>query len=67
LDLPLIEYRPFRAFDTQQTAKLIIQLFVGADIPSGGDVTFPVGAPRESLKTVYSVGLRADFDWRHYF
>jgi hypothetical protein len=67
VDLPVIEFRPFRAFDTRQSAQLIIQLFVGADIPSGGDVTFPAGTPREHLKTVYSVGLRADFDWRRYF
>jgi hypothetical protein len=67
VDLPVIEFRPYRAFDTRQSAQLIIQLYVGADIPSGGDVTIPAGTPREHLKTVYSVGLRADFDWRRYF
>jgi hypothetical protein len=65
-ELPILEYRPWRAFDTQQSSATIIQLFVGADVPHGVKVVSPIGAPPPHTKTVYSVGLRAIFDWRRY-
>ena len=66
-DLPILEYRPYRAFDTNQSSAVLVQLFAGADVPRGGEVVSPAGDPAISLKTVYSVGLRLIFDWRHYF
>ncbi|MFL6579621.1 MAG: hypothetical protein ACJ8G2_02670 [Burkholderiales bacterium] len=66
-DLPIIEYRPFRAFDTKQSSSVLVQLFAAADVPRGGEVVSPAGEPAVSLKTVYSVGLRLIFDWRYYF
>ena len=65
-DLPILEYRPYRAFDTQQSSAVIVQLYVGADVPRGVKVVSPVGAAVPQTKTVYSVGLRFIFDWRRY-
>jgi hypothetical protein len=66
-DLPIVEYRPYRAFDTKQSSAVIIQLFAGADVPYGEKVSWPPAAPAIDLKTVYSLGLRIVFDWRRYF
>ena len=65
-DLPIVEYRPWRAFDTQQSSAIIVQLYAGADVPHSVHVVSPVGAPTPNTKTVYSVGLRFIFDWRRY-
>jgi hypothetical protein len=66
-DLPILEYRPYRAFDTQQSSAVLVQLFAGADVPQSSTVTWPAGAPGAKLETVYSIGLRLIFDWRRYF
>ena len=66
-DLPILEYRPYRAFDTRQSSAVLVQLFVGADVPQSTTVTWPPGAPGVKLDTVYSIGLRMIFDWRSYF
>ncbi len=66
-DLPILEYRPYRAFDTRQSSAVLIQLFVGADVPQSSKVTWPPGAPAAKLETIYSIGLRMIFDWRRYF
>jgi len=66
-DLPILEYRPYRAFDTQQSSAVLIQLYASADVPKHTTVTFPVGAPGVKLETIYSIGLRLIFDWRRYF
>jgi hypothetical protein len=66
-DLPILEYRPYRAFDTKQSSAVLIQLFAGADVPQSATVTWPPGAPGVKLDTIYSIGLRMIFDWRRYF
>ncbi len=66
-DLPILEYRPYRAFDTKQSSAVLIQLFAGADVPQSSNVTWPPGAPGVKLETIYSIGLRVIFDWRRYF
>jgi hypothetical protein len=66
IDAPILEFRPYRAFDTKQTAEIMLQLFVGVDIPRGGQVTYPPGTPNVPLRSAYSIGVRAIFDWRHY-
>ena len=66
-DLPILEYRPYRAFDTKQSSAVLIQLFAGADVPQSTTVTWPPGAPGVKLDTIYSIGLRLIFDWRRYF
>jgi hypothetical protein len=66
-DLPILEYRPYRAFDTKQSSAVLIQLYAAADVPKSTTVTYPAGAPGVKLDTVYSIGLRLIFDWRRYF
>jgi len=67
LEFPILEYRPYRSFDTTQSSELILQLFGGVDIPNGGSVVYPPGAPHADLDRVYSIGVRLTFDWRRYF
>ena len=66
-DLPILEFRPYRAFDTKQSSAVLIQLYTGADVPKSAKVTWPPGAPGAKLETIYSIGLRLIFDWRRYF
>jgi len=66
-DLPILEYRPYRAFDTKQSSAVLVQLFAGADVPKSSTVTWPPGAPAARLETIYTIGLRLIFDWRRYF
>jgi hypothetical protein len=66
-DLPIFEYRPYRAFSMNQSSSVLFQLFVGADVPYGESVAFPSGAAAPDLRTVWSIGLRLLFDWRYYY
>jgi hypothetical protein len=66
-DLPILEYRPYRAYSSNQSSTVLFQLFAGADVPHGESVEAPPGARPPSLRTVYSLGLRMVFDWRYYY
>ena len=66
-DLPIAEYRPYRAFSINQSSSVVFQLFVAADIPRSASTASPAGAPPPSLDTVWSLGLRMVFDWRYYY
>ena len=66
-DLPVVEYRPYRSFSSNQSSSVVFQLFVGADVPRSATTVFPPGAPNPDLRTVWSVGLRLVFDWRYYY
>ena len=37
-EFPILEYRPYRSFDTTQSSALVLQLFGGVDIPNEGTV-----------------------------
>jgi hypothetical protein len=65
-DLPIVEYRPYRSFASNQSSSVLFQLFAAADVPSGANVVSPAGAPTPDLHTVWSIGLRLVFDWRYY-
>jgi hypothetical protein len=67
LEFPILEYRPYRSFDTTQSSALVVKLFGAVDIPNKGQTVFPPGAPGAELDRVYSVGVRIAFDWRRYF
>jgi hypothetical protein len=66
-ELPIIEYRVYRAFGANQSSTIQFQLFAGADYPYGESVEYPSGAPPVDLRPVYSLGLRMVFDWRYYY
>jgi hypothetical protein len=66
-ELPILEYRPYRAFSTNQSSSVMVQLFAGADVPHGTATVLPSGAPAPAMRTVWFVGMRMMFDWRYYF
>jgi hypothetical protein len=65
-ELPILEYRPYRAFDTRQSSAALVQLYGSVDVPNGVSVVSPIDAAAPGLKRVYSIGLRFIFDWRRY-
>lgn len=65
-DLPILEYRPYRVFSSDQSSTILVQLFFGADVPGRSPVISPASAPDAPLETVYSLGLRLVFDWRYF-
>ena len=67
VDLPILEYRPYRAFDTTQSSAAIFQLYAGIDDPRDERVIAPEGASVIRFDRVYSLGVRIIFDWRRYF
>ena len=66
LDVPIVEWRMFRTFSVDQTSGLGIQFYAGFDRPTSYSVVEPVGAPKPSLQTIVTGGVRVVFDWRHY-
>ncbi len=68
-EFPIIEYRPFKTFEADQRSSMFLQLYGGFDIPSNVEVLSSsdevLSTPE--LKTVWNIGLRLIFDWRHYF
>ena len=65
-EVPIVEYRPYRAFSANQSSAILFQLFAAADVPYDTSVAAPAGAPLPNFRTVWSIGLRMTFDWRHY-
>jgi len=66
-DLPIFEYRPFRAFSSNQSSSVLVQLYTTVDVPRKAATTFPAGDPTPEMRTVWAIGLRLVFDWRYYF
>ncbi len=66
-ELPILEYRVYRAFGANQSSAIMFQLFAGGDYPHGESVEYPLGAQPVDLRPVYSIGLRMVFDWRYYY
>ncbi|HSW54729.1 MAG TPA: hypothetical protein VLH59_06535 [Ignavibacteriaceae bacterium] len=68
-EFPIVEYRPFKTFDVGQRSSMFIQLYGGFDIPGNVEVLESTGDIESTpeLKTVWNLGLRLIFDWRHYF
>jgi hypothetical protein len=70
LDFPVVEWMPFnRSFSQWQSSSMLVQFSVGVDIPYGATVVqspnTPV-IPVPALKSIWQIGLRVIFDWRHY-
>lgn len=66
LEFPILEYRPFRTFATDQSSSLVLQLDLGVDIPHNETVQLPEGIDTPELRPVWYIGLRSAFDWRYY-
>jgi hypothetical protein len=66
VELPILEYRPFRTFALDQSSSLMIQFYTGFDTPLQSSVVAPEGAPKPDLRTVALGGIRVVFDWRYY-
>jgi hypothetical protein len=68
-EFPIVEYRPFKTFEVEQRSSMFIQIYGGFDIPSNVEVLSSSGDIESTpeLKTVWNIGLRLIFDWRHYF
>jgi hypothetical protein len=68
-EFPILEYRPFRSFATDQSSSLLVQLYGGFDIPSNvhNRTDIVEGTYVPPLKTYWYAGMRLVFDWRHYF
>ena len=66
IEVPLLEYRPFRTFSMDQSSSLVAQLYGGIDIPTKVSIVAPVGVAEPPVKSIWFVGLRVCFDWRYY-
>jgi hypothetical protein len=66
LDLPILEYRAYRSFSSNQSSTVLFQLFTSLDMPHSASVISPPGALPADLRDVWSVGIRLVFDWRYY-
>jgi hypothetical protein len=66
VDVPILEWRMFRTFSLDQSSGLGIQFYAGFDSPTSSSVVEPAGAPKPSLHTIVTGGVRVVFDWRHY-
>lgn len=66
LDIPVLEYRPFREFATTQASSLSFQLGFGWDFPTKVTVKAAPGVAPPDFKTVTFGYLRLQFDWRRY-
>ena len=65
-DFPILEYRPFRTFSLDQSSSFMVQLTGGFDIPHNVTLIAPTDTPVPDLRTVWQVGFRILFNWRHY-
>lgn len=66
-ELPILEFRPYRSFSTNQSSSILLQLYGGVDIPRSANVLLPTGAAPVDLDPIWFLGVRMAFDWRYYF
>jgi hypothetical protein len=69
IEFPVVEYRPFRSYDSDQRSSLFIQIYGAVDFPHNVEMLESENGSEipPKLKTIYNIGLRLVFDWRHYF
>lgn len=65
-EFPIIEYRPYKSFSTNQSSGILVQLYTGTDIPHRARLLAPVSATLPVLQPVWFAGVRILFNWRHY-
>ncbi len=66
IELPILEYRPFRTFASEQSSKLFIQFYGGVDIPYDMELVENLDFKLKELQNLWYVGFRLAFDWRYY-
>ncbi len=66
-ELPIIEFRPYRSFSTNQSSSVMFQIYGGVDVPRSAKVVLPEGGGPIDLEKIWFLGLRMGFDWRYYF
>jgi hypothetical protein len=66
VEFPILEYRLFRTFSVNQSSGLMLQPYIGFDIPTSVSVLSPANAPTPDAHTIVTTGVRVVFDWRHY-
>jgi hypothetical protein len=66
-EFPILEYRPFRTFSSEQSSGLLVQFYGGLDVPQNVESIDPKDVKPPELKTVWYFGARLVFNWRHYF
>jgi hypothetical protein len=67
LDIPIVEYRPFRDFATRQASSLLFQIGMGVEFPKNVEVVPPATGAAPHLGNLYSARVKVLFDWRRYF
>ena len=67
VEFPVFEYRLFRTFSVNQSSGLMLQPYVGFDMPTAISVISPTNARTPDAHTIVTTGVRVVFDWRHYF
>lgn len=67
LEIPVLEYRPFREFATTQATSVSFQFGFGWDFPTKVTVKAPTNLPPPTYQKVPFGFLRIQFDWRRYF
>jgi len=66
-DFPIVEYRPFRTFSTDQSSSMIVQFGFGFDYPHNQKLIYPEQKDVSELDTMWYLGIRIAFDWRYYW
>lgn len=69
VDVPILEYKPFRSFASNQSSGFTVQIFTGFDIPMDSETYTSSGVPGPGvdLQTIVHFGFRFVFDWRYYW
>lgn len=66
-DFPILEYRTLRSYASEQSSSLMFQLSAGFDNAKKVSVLLPsTNIKTPELQTVWHIGIRAIFNWRHY-
>ena len=65
VELPVLEWRLFRTFSSDQSSSLLMQFYGAADVPVSWK-SYLSGPSNFDPHTRYGLGLRMVFDWRHY-
>jgi hypothetical protein len=66
-DFPIVEYRPFRTFSTDQSSSMMVQFSFGFDYPHSQKWILPEQKDFPEMNTIWYLGLRVAFDWRYYW